>query len=145
MPAAVPACDLENQSKEMFVFTNLFNTETAQANLANQVQALMALAHAAFDGGTKILEVNLSLGKARLEQSSTALNQLVLGGPQEYLPLVAKQARENMESVLSHCSYVALLMANSHAELTKIVHAKIHEANSDSPVKTNVSVKKIKE
>jgi hypothetical protein len=137
-----PKWHLKNQlSKETSVFTNLLTT-TAQTNFANQLQAFMTLAHTAIDGGTKILELNLSLGKARFDQSSTALNELVSGGPQEYLPLVAKQARENLESAFSHCSYVALLMANSQAELTKIVHAKIHETQSDSPAKNTGATKK---
>jgi hypothetical protein len=52
---------------EASMFTNPF-TSTAQDNLANQLQAFMALAHTAFDGGTKLLELNTNLGNARLEQ-----------------------------------------------------------------------------
>jgi hypothetical protein len=69
---------------EASMFTNPF-TSTAQDSLANQLQAFMALAHTAFDGGTKLLELNTNLGKARLEQSSIALRQLMMEGPQEYL------------------------------------------------------------
>lgn len=117
------------------MFNNLLNTN-AQANLANQLQAFVALTHSAFDGGTKILELNLNLGKARLEQSSATLNQLLLGSPQEFLPVLVKQARQNIETALSHYTEVTTLLVNNNAEITRIVNAKLQiDGESDIPAK----------
>jgi hypothetical protein len=122
---------------EASMFTNPF-TSTAQDNLANQLQAFMALAHTAFDGGTKLLELNTNLGKARLEQSSIALRQLMMEGPQEYLPFAVKQAQHNIESTFSHCRHVAALFASTQAEMSKIVQANIPDAgDGDGLAKKN--------
>ncbi|MDB5773468.1 MAG: hypothetical protein JWM42_3842 [Burkholderia sp.] len=106
------------------MFTNPITANT-QANLAKQMLAYIALVQSAFEGGAKILELNLSVSKARFDQSSAALNQLLSGKPQDFYPLLARQARQDVESALVHSARVSLLVTNSHAEFAKNMQAKV--------------------
>jgi phasin family protein len=102
-----------------------------KATLENQMLTFTALTSAAFDGGAKIVNLNMDIAKVRLQESSAALNQLMSAkNPQEYLSLAASQTHQNIEKALTHYRNVADIASTTQAEMTRIVKAKISEASA---------------
>ena len=99
-------------------------TATNQANF----QALETLASQAFAGVEKLVELNMQASKALLTESfSHAQAVLAAKDPQALLALHTNLLRPLADKSAAYAQHVQTIVADSSAELTKVVEAKTAE------------------
>jgi len=68
----------------------------------------------------KMVDLNISVAKATLEESTAATKQLLAAkDPQEFFSLSAAQAQPSTEKALAYGRQLAGIASSTHAELTK--------------------------
>ena len=78
----------------------------------------------------KMVDLNISVAKATLEESTAATKQLLAAkDPQEFFSLSAAQAQPSTEKALAYGRQLAGIASSTHAELTKAAEAQIAETN----------------
>lgn len=106
-----------------------FIPSSFQANLAQQVDAMTALARLAFKGGTDIVNLNLDLARSRLEDSSAAMNQFMSAkSPQDYFSIATSQARQDLEKTVAHYRAVTEITKSTQAGFSEIIKSKAAQA-----------------
>jgi phasin family protein len=113
----------------MFAIPEQFST-ASKTNLAAQLALFSSLTSKAFEGVEKVIELNLNVAKASLEESNAALKQLLATKePQEFFSLAAAQAQPNAEKALSYGRHLASIASGVQAEFSKAAEAQIAETS----------------
>jgi phasin family protein len=100
----------------------------AKSNLETQFAAFTALTGYAFEGATKIADLNLNAAKAVFEESSAAAQQLLaVKDVQEFVSLTAEQAQPNAEKALAYGRTLAGIATATQAEITKASEKHVAE------------------
>lgn len=113
----------------MFAIPEQFST-ASKANFEAQLSLISALTNKAFEGVEKIVDLNLNVAKASLEESNAAAKQfLAAKDAQEWLSVAAAQAQPNAEKALAYGRHLASIASGVQAEFTKAAEAQIAETS----------------
>ncbi|OWW19171.1 phasin family protein [Noviherbaspirillum denitrificans] len=113
----------------MFAIPEQFSA-ASKANFEAQLSLISALTNKAFEGVEKIVDLNLNVAKASLEESSATAKQLLAAkDAQEWLTLAAAQAQPNAEKALAYGRHLAGIASGVQAEFTKAAEAQIAETS----------------
>jgi phasin family protein len=113
----------------MFAIPEQFSTAT-KANIESQVALLTSLTTKTFESVEKIIDLNLNVAKASLEESTSAAKQLLAAkDAQEFFNLSTAQAQPNAEKALAYGRHLASIASNAQAEFTKAAEEQIAETN----------------
>lgn len=113
----------------MFSYQEQFSAAT-RSNLEAQIALMNAFTNTAFESVEKIIDLNMNVAKASLEESTANVQQLLAAkDPQEFLSLSAAQAQPTAEKALSYGRHLSAIVSNTQAELTKAAEAQIAENN----------------
>ena len=114
----------------MFSIPEQFSTAT-KANFEAQVKMMTALSAKAFESVEKIIDLNLNVAKASLEESTAATAALFAAkDPQEFFALSAAQAQPNAEKALAYGRHLASITSGAQAEFSKAAEAQIAETQT---------------
>ncbi|WP_151446180.1 TIGR01841 family phasin [Lacisediminimonas profundi] len=100
----------------------------------SQMEATLALmtnlTTRTFEGVEKFIELNLTVAKTSLEESTAAVQQLLAAkDPQSFFSLTTAQAQPNAEKALAYGRHLATIASSLQAEFTKATEAQIADAN----------------
>lgn len=113
----------------MFTIPEQFSA-ASKANLESQLALLATLTNKTFEGVEKVMDLNLNVAKASLEESSAAAKQFLSAkDAQEWMTLAAAQAQPNAEKALSYGRHLASIASSVQAEFNKAAEAQIAEAS----------------
>lgn len=113
----------------MFAIPEQFSAAT-KTNFEAFFAAYSDLTNKAFEGVGKIVDLNLSVARASMEESAAATKQLLSAkDPQEFFSLSAAQAQPSAEKALAYGRQLASIASSTQAELTKAAEAQIAETN----------------
>lgn len=113
----------------MFSFQEQFSAAT-KSNLEAQIALMTAFTNKAFESVEKVIDLNMNVAKASLEESAANVQQLLSAkDPQEFFSLSAAQAQPNVEKALSYGRHLAGIASSTQAEFTKAAEAQIAETN----------------
>jgi phasin family protein len=113
----------------MFSFQEQFSA-AAKTNIEAQIAMFTALTNKAFEGVERIIDLNMNVAKASLEESAANVQQLFSAkDPQEFFSLSTAQAQPNAEKALAYGRHLASIASSTQAEFTKAAEAQIAEAN----------------
>lgn len=113
----------------MFAIPEQFSA-ASKANFEAQLALITALTNKAFEGVEKVVDLNLNVAKASLEESNAAAKQfLAAKDAQEWLSLAAAQAQPNAEKALAYGRHLASIASGVQAEFTKAAEAQIAETS----------------
>jgi phasin family protein len=102
----------------------------AKSNLEAQIALVTAFTSKAFESVEKVIDLNMNVAKASLEDSAVNVQQLLSAkDPQEFFSLSAAQAQPNAEKALSYGRHLAGIVSSTQAEMTKAAEAQIAETN----------------
>jgi phasin family protein len=113
----------------MFTIPEQFSV-ASKANFEAQLALLAALTSKTFEGVEKIVDLNLNVAKASLEESSAAAKQFLSAkDAQEWLSLATAQAQPNAEKALAYGRHLATIASGVQAEFSKAAEAQIAETS----------------
>ena len=108
-------------------FQEQFSAAT-RTNLETQLALLTAMTGKAFESVEKVIELNMNVAKAALEESTSNVRQLLAAkDPQEFIALSTSQAQPNAEKAASYGREVMAIMSGLQAEVTKAAESQIGE------------------
>jgi phasin family protein len=120
---------LPSQETTMFAIPEQFSA-ASKANLEAQLSMISALTAKAFEGVEKMIDLNLNVAKASLEESNSAVKQLLAAkDPQAWLSVAAAQAQPNAEKALAYGRHLATIASGVQAEFNKAAEAQIAESS----------------
>jgi phasin family protein len=112
----------------MFTLPEQFSS-VAKANLEAQLSLLTSLTGKAFESVEKVVDLNLNVAKASLEDSSIAAKQLLAAkDPQEFFSLTAAQAQPAAAKAIAYSRHLAGIATSAQAEFTRAAEEQIAEA-----------------
>ncbi|HEY0847838.1 MAG TPA: phasin family protein, partial [Noviherbaspirillum sp.] len=112
----------------MFNFPEQLST-VAKANIEAQLSMLTNLTSKAFESVEKVVDLNLNVAKASLEDSSIAAKQLLAAkDPQEFFSLTAAQAQPTAAKAIAYGRHLAGIATSAQAEFTRAAEEQIAEA-----------------
>jgi phasin family protein len=105
-------------------------SQAARTNFETQFALFSTLANTTFESIEKLIDLNINVAKASLEESNATARQLLAAkDPQEFFSLSAAQAQPNAEKALAYGRHLANIASNTQVEFTKAAEAQIAEAN----------------
>ena len=108
-------------------FQEQFSAAT-RTNLETQLALLTAMTGKAFESVEKVIELNMNVAKAALEESTSNVRQLLAAkDPQEFIALSTSQAQPNAEKAASYGREVMAIRSGLQAEVTKAAESQIGE------------------
>jgi phasin family protein len=111
----------------MFTVPEQFSS-VAKANIESQLAIFTALTTKAFESMEKVVDLNLNVAKASLEDSSIAAKQLLSAkDPQEFFSLTAAQAQPTAAKAIAYGRHLAGIATSAQAELTRAAEEQIAE------------------
>jgi len=111
----------------MFTIPEQFSS-VAKANLEAQLSLITNLTNKAFESVEKVVDLNLNVAKASLEDSSIAARQLLSAkDPQEFFSLTAAQAQPTAAKAIAYGRHLAGIATSAQAELTRAAEEQIAE------------------
>jgi phasin family protein len=111
----------------MFAIPEQFSNAT-KANFEAQIALLTELTNKTFESVEKIVDLNINVVKASMEESSANAKQLMTAkDPQEFFALSAAQAQPNAEKALAYGRHLATIASSAQAEFAKAAEAQIAE------------------
>jgi len=103
--------------------------ETVQSQLAAQQERWVAIANKALEGATKLLELNWTVTKDVLDETTATAQQLLSAkNPQEFFALDSASVRANFSRMLSYAGAVTNITSNMQAELAKAAQTQFGDA-----------------
>lgn len=103
--------------------------QIAAANKAN-LETIFGLTTKAFEGVEKLVELNLQVIKATLQENAeTTKKALTAKDAQELLAVQASLAQPIAEKVLAYSKHLYEIASDTQAEFTKVAEAQIAEGN----------------
>ena len=113
----------------MFSVPEQFSTAT-KASFDAQLALMTALTGKAFEGVEKFVELNLTLAKTSLEESTATAKQLLAAkDPQEFFSLSASQVQPNAEKALAYGRHLANIVSSTQAEFTHAAETQMADTN----------------
>ena len=113
----------------MFTIPEQFSA-AAKTNLESQIALLTALTGKAFESVEKVIELNMTVAKAALEESTSNVRQLLAAkDAQEFIALSTSQTQPNAEKAASYGREVMTIVSGLQAEVTKAAENQIGEHN----------------
>jgi len=111
----------------MFTIPEQFSN-VAKANIESQLAIFTTLTSKAFESMEKVVDLNLNVAKASLEDSSIAAKQLLTAkDPQEFFSLTAAQAQPTAAKAIAYGRHLAGIATSTQAELTRAAEEQIAE------------------
>lgn len=111
----------------MFTIPEQFSN-VAKANLEAQLSLLTNLTSKAFESVEKVVDLNLNVAKASLEDSSITARQLLTAkDPQEFFSLTAAQAQPTAAKAIAYGRHLAGIATSAQAELARAAEEQIAE------------------
>lgn len=111
----------------MFTIPEQFSN-VAKANLEAQLSLFTNLTNKAFESVEKMVDLNLNIAKASLEDSSIAARQLLSAkDPQEFFSLSAAQAQPTAAKAIAYGRHLAGIATSAQAEFTRTAEEQIAE------------------
>lgn len=102
----------------------------SKANIESQLALMTTLSNKAFESVEKMIDLNLNVAKASLEESTAAAKQfLAAKDAQEWLALAAAHAQPNTEKALSYGRHLATIASGVQAEFSKAAETQIAETS----------------
>lgn len=113
----------------MSTFPEQFSAAT-KANFEAQIAMLTALTNKTFESVEKIIDLNMNVAKASLEESTATAKQILAAkDPQEFFSLTAAQAQPSAEKALAYGRHLANIASSAQAEFTKAAEEQFAETN----------------
>lgn len=113
----------------MFTIPEQFSA-ASKVNFEAQLALMTALTNKTFESVEKMIDLNLNVAKASLEESNAAAKQLLTAkDPQEWMSLAAAQAQPNAEKALAYGRHLASIASGVQAEFSKAAEAQIAETS----------------
>lgn len=111
----------------MSSFQEQFSAAT-RTTLESQLALLTALTGKAFESVEKVIELNMTVAKAALEESTSNARQLLAAkDPQEFIALSTSQVQPNAEKATAYGREVMTIVSGLQAEVTKAAESQIGE------------------
>jgi phasin family protein len=113
----------------MFTVPEQFSS-VAKANFEAQLSLLTSLTGKAFESLEKVVDLNLNIAKASLEDTSVAAKQLMSAkDPQEFFSLTAAQAQPTAAKAIAYGRHLAGIATSTQAEFSRAAEEQIAEAS----------------
>lgn len=113
----------------MFSLPEEFSAAT-KSHFEAQLAMITALTNKAFESVEKIVDLNMNVVKASLEESTIAAKQLMTAkDPQEFMALSTAQGQPSAEKALAYGRHLATIASTTQAEFTRAAEAQIAETN----------------
>ena len=113
----------------MFSSPEQFSAAT-KANFESQLALITALTNKAFESVEKLIDLNLTVAKTSIEESTATAKQLLAAkDPQEFFSLASAQAQPTAEKAVAYGRHVASIASSAQAEFSKAAESQIAEAN----------------
>ncbi|MCD6026231.1 MAG: phasin family domain protein [Solimicrobium sp.] len=113
----------------MFTIPEQFSTAT-KANLDAQLAIFAAFTSKAIESVEKVIELNLTVAKTSIEESSAAVKQLISAKDvQEFVSFTTAQAQPNTEKALAYARHLATITSSAQTELNKATEAHVADTN----------------
>ncbi|MES2104842.1 MAG: phasin family protein [Pseudomonadota bacterium] len=113
----------------MFSIPEQFSAAT-KANFDAQLALITALTGKAFESVEKFVDLNMTVAKTSIEESTSAAKQLLAAkDPQEFFSLTAAHAQPNAEKALAYGRHLATIASSAQAEFTKAAETQYAETN----------------
>jgi phasin family protein len=113
----------------MFAIPEQLSNAT-KANLNAQLSVFAALSGKALESVEKVVDLNMSVARASLEETSTTVKQLLTArDPQEFFSLSAAQVQPAAQKAVAYGRHLAGIASNAQAEFTKAADEQITETN----------------
>lgn len=113
----------------MFSIQEQFSNAT-RTQIEAQLAILSALTNKAFESVEKVVDLNLNVAKASLEESTANVQQLLAAkDAQEFFSLSAAQAQPNAEKAIAYSRHLQTIASSAQAEFAKAAEAHIAETN----------------
>ncbi|GAB3547638.1 phasin family protein [Noviherbaspirillum agri] len=111
----------------MFTVPEQFSN-VAKANIESQLAIFTTLTSKAFESMEKVVDLNLNVAKASLEDTSIAAKQLLAAkDPQEFFTLTAAQAQPTAAKAIAYGRHLAGIATSAQAELTRAAEEQFAE------------------
>ncbi|HYD60744.1 MAG TPA: TIGR01841 family phasin [Noviherbaspirillum sp.] len=111
----------------MFTIPEQFSN-VAKANLEAQLSLFTNLTSKAFESVEKVVDLNLNIAKASLEDSTITARQLLTAkDPQEFFSLSAAQAQPTAAKAIAYGRHLAGIATSAQAEFTRAAEEQIAE------------------
>ncbi|RJF99396.1 TIGR01841 family phasin [Noviherbaspirillum saxi] len=111
----------------MFIVPEQFSS-AAKANFEAQVTLFNSIAGKAFESVEKVVDLNLNVAKASLEDTSIAARQLLAAkDPQEFFSLTAAQAQPTAAKAIAYGRHLAGIVTAAQAELSRVTEEQMAE------------------
>jgi phasin family protein len=102
----------------------------ARDNFETQLDAMISLTHAGFDGFAKIIDLNVGAMQAAFAESAVAMRQLQSPvAPQEWLSLSISRTQPAAGKALDYCRHVAAILSETQAEFVRASQEQMVENN----------------
>jgi phasin family protein len=99
-----------------------------KSNIESQLALFNALTGKIFESVEKLVDLNLNVAKATLEESAVTSKQLLaVKDPQEFFALTTAHVQPSTEKALSYGRHVVSIASGLQTEFTKAVEAQIAE------------------
>lgn len=113
----------------MFTSPEQFSAAT-KANFEAQLALITSFTNKAFATVEKFVDLNMTVAKTSIEESSTSTKQLLSAkDPQEFISLATAQAQPAAEKVVAYGRHVASIASSTQAEFTKAAETQLADAN----------------
>jgi len=113
----------------MFAIPENFSNAT-KANFDAQIALLSELTNKTFESIEKIVDLNINVVKASLEETAATTKQLLAAkDPQEFFSLSAAQAQPSAEKAIAYGRHLATIASSVQAEFAKSAEAQIAEGS----------------
>lgn len=117
-----------SKEKSMFPIPEQFSN-VAKANFETQLSLFTNFANKAFESVEKVVDLNMSVVKTSLEDTSLAAKQLLAAkDPQEFFSLTAAQAQPTAAKAIAYGRHLAGIATSTQAEFTRAAEEQIAEA-----------------
>jgi phasin family protein len=113
----------------MFTAPEQFSAAT-KANFDTHLAMMTTLTGKVFEGVEKFVELNMTVVKTSIEESTAAAKQLLSAkDPQEFFSLSTSQVQPTAEKALAYGRHLATIASSAQAEFTLAAETQITETN----------------
>lgn len=104
--------------------------EDISAAYSSSLETFFTLSRKAFEGVEKLVELNLNVAKATIQEAAGRTKELMsLKDPQELLAFQASQLQPAAEKAVAYSRHLYDIAAQTQAEFTRIAEAQMSESN----------------
>ncbi len=113
----------------MFSLPEEFSAATKN-HFEAQLAMITTLTNKAFESIEKLVDLNMNVVKASLEESTIAAQKLMaVKNPQELMAFTSTQAQPGTDKAMAYSRHLATIASTTQAEFTKTAEAQIAETN----------------